>query len=187
MSAGYAPAMRRFLPARLPVFVLALALAACDTAPPPPPGDAVFVEAAAAYQRGELDVAVAGLRSALEQGVSTPADAHTALGNALLDQDQLVEAAEQHRKALAIDPNHHRAWVNASLGALQVLRGDPFGAETSLRKAIALDDTVATAHANLAVALARQGKADEAEASLQAAVARGYPNEATIRTMFETE
>ncbi|HZN66213.1 MAG TPA: tetratricopeptide repeat protein [Tepidisphaeraceae bacterium] len=93
------------------------------------------------------------------------------LGSALQYQGKVDEAVVCYRKAMQLGPKS--ALAHNNLGALlcDVLR-DYEGAEACFRKAIELDPNLFLAHGNLSVALAHQGKVDEAIASCEEAMRR---------------
>ena len=108
---------------------------------------------------------------------SSPTDAATTLGTletALRHTARLLHAdpklaAEQAEEVLRIAPNHPVALVY--LGAARCAGGDPAGALAVLEPLAAARPGWAPAHHHLALALAAEGRRDEAIASLRRAVA----------------
>lgn len=70
------------------------------------------------------------------------------------------EAAAAYEAALRLDPYEPLAHFNR--GNLRLRAGDAAGAERAYRQALALDEGMARAHTNLALALARSGRLSEA-------------------------
>ena len=82
------------------------------------------------------------------------------LGNALLEQDRVDEAAQQYLAGLAADPTHVAS--RASLGAVRERQGRLEEAVGHLHETLALEPNHAAAHANLGHALRELGRLDEA-------------------------
>jgi len=98
--------------------------------------------------------------------VLAAADAHNwrvrlALGAALDQLGRYTEARQAYQEALAISPNNARVLTN--LGVSHIMAGEPADAEPILRQAAAAQDAPPEARENLAIALALQGKFDEAQ------------------------
>jgi Flp pilus assembly protein TadD len=85
----------------------------------------------------------------------------SALGAALDQLGRYSEARAAYQEALAIQPNDPGVLTN--MGVSHLMEGDPAGAEPSLRQAVAQPDAPAEARQNLAVAIALQGRFDEAQ------------------------
>lgn len=93
-------------------------------------------------------------------------DAHdwrvrSALGAALDQLGRFREARAAYQEALAIQPNDPGVLTN--MGVSHLMEGDPAGAEPILRQAVAQPNAPAEARQNLAVAIALQGRFDEAQ------------------------
>lgn len=99
---------------------------------------------------------------------SKPEAEHQRLGNALLRQGRLDEAAASYAQALKINPRSHEV-VN-SIGTLLRQAGRLEQAVVCFRKAIALEKSYAEAHCNLGLALDELGRREEAIASCTEAV-----------------
>lgn len=87
--------------------------------------------------------------------------ARLALGAALDQLTRYTEARQAYQEALAVSPANARVLTN--LGVSHILAGEPADAEPILREAAAAQDAPPEARENLAIALALQGKFDEAE------------------------
>jgi tetratricopeptide (TPR) repeat protein len=86
--------------------------------------------------------------------------AQTNLGNALRARGRLGEAADRHRRALALNASYAEAHNN--LGSVLKDLGQFEAAAASYRQAIALKPEFALAHHNLGIALRSLGRPDEA-------------------------
>jgi tetratricopeptide (TPR) repeat protein len=89
------------------------------------------------------------------------------------------KARECYDQALEIAPDY--AELHVSLGALLELQEEYDEAIQHLERAVQMNDGLAVAHANLSLAYAGAGRFDEADASLRAAVVRGYAQEKVIK------
>lgn len=87
--------------------------------------------------------------------------ARSALGVALDQLGRFDEARQAYQEALAIQPNDPGVLTN--LGMSHLIAGEPADAEAVLRQAASLPNAPAQARLNLAVAVALQGRFDEAE------------------------
>jgi len=85
----------------------------------------------------------------------------SALGAALDQLDRFTEAREAYNEALVIQPNDPGVLTN--MGVSHLMEGDPAAAEPILRQAMAQPNAPAEARQNLAVAVALQGRFDEAQ------------------------
>jgi tetratricopeptide (TPR) repeat protein len=94
-------------------------------------------------------------------------DAYDLLGNALVRQKRMPEAAEAFRITVEKDPNNYAALT--SLGAISAGRDLDEGIRL-LRRAIAIEPTYEKAHVNLAIALARANRMREAVLEAETAV-----------------
>lgn len=84
----------------------------------------------------------------------------SALGVALDQLSRFPEARQVYAEALTISPNNARVLTN--MGMSHLMEGDASGAEPILRQAVAQADAPAEARQNLAVAIALQGRFEEA-------------------------
>jgi len=87
--------------------------------------------------------------------------ARSALGVALDQLGRFAEARRAYDEALAIQPNEPSVLTN--IGVSHLMAGEPAEAEAVLRQAVSLPNAPAHARQNLAIALALQGRFDEAE------------------------
>ncbi len=101
--------------------------------------------------------------------------AWTNLGVILVGQGRFAEAAEHHRKAIAIDDS--RAEPHNNLGTALEALGDLEGAAASYARAVEIEPNDPVAHYNLGNAQARQGQWRDAMASFEQALSinREYP------------
>lgn len=87
--------------------------------------------------------------------------ARSALGAALDQLNRPVEARQAYQEALALRPDEPSVLTN--LGVSYLMTGDAPQAEEALEKAASLPGASAETRVNLAIALALQGRFDEAE------------------------
>ncbi|MGD9967760.1 MAG: tetratricopeptide repeat protein [Hyphomonadaceae bacterium] len=85
----------------------------------------------------------------------------SALGAALDQLGRYGEARQAYQEALAIEPNN--VGVLTNLGVSHIMAGEPADAEPILRRAVSAPGAPAEARQNLAIAIALQGRFDEAE------------------------
>ena len=91
------------------------------------------------------------------------------LGNALLEQDRVDEAAQQYLAGLAADPTHVAS--RASLGAVRERQGRLEEAAAEFRTAVELDPGYAPGHYNLGSVRLAQGRLEEAVSHLRETLA----------------
>ena len=96
--------------------------------------------------------------------------------------DRFDKADECYRAALEIQPDY--AELHASIGSLRIHQNRLADAALHLENALRLDDSLAVAHANLALAYARLGRREEADAELAKAMDRGYANGEALRGLM---
>lgn len=87
-------------------------------------------------------------------------EALNALGIAYGQSSRADDAIRTFEHALQIDPSNGLAWQN--IGTVQLRRGDTRSAESSLRRALAIDDTLPGAHTTLGVVLSGAKRPEEA-------------------------
>ena len=97
----------------------------------------------------------------------------------------LKEAESCYKRALDLEP--HNASARVSLAALYLHKDDTVGAMLELQHALANNPKLPVAHANLALAQAKEGNFRQAEESLRQAVKLGYPNEAAMQKRIDAE
>lgn len=99
----------------------------------------------------------------------------------LMDDYDMAEAC--YLEAESRDPNDPE--LLASMGALFLFKEDVAKSIAYLERSIELDPALAVAHSNYAIALATDGRFDEAEAALKQAVLRGYKNAEAVRERID--
>jgi tetratricopeptide (TPR) repeat protein len=136
-----------------------------ETASRPTPADPVE-HAQQLLQDGKPDEALAVLDRALVVEPDDP-ELHYGRGVVLAAKGDGAGARAAYETSVQADAKFVPGLV--ALAALDLDGGDPKAAETRLRAVLAIKDDFADAHANLSVALLRQGKTDEAVAELEVA------------------
>jgi Flp pilus assembly protein TadD len=121
--------------------------------------------ALASVDLGELEVAEAHYRESL--AIEPQAAIYSDLGFVLERQGLTDEAVEMYRKSLELDPESATAHYN--LGGSLARRGELAAAEGHFRAALAQKPS-GQAHDGLGFVLWKQGRVDEAIASLHAAI-----------------
>ena len=89
-------------------------------------------------------------------------------GQALIDRNRFREAIAPLKKSVEIYPVYDYAWVD--LGIAQMQSGDPAAAETSLKRALRLNDENAEAHLALGVLYMGAGRGDLARPRFERAI-----------------
>jgi protein O-GlcNAc transferase len=113
-----------------------------------------------------LPEAVTALQEAIKQ-LPEQADPHLTLAAVLVKQNQTAQAAEERKTAanlMRAHMNYQRAEVATNSGKSLLKDGKLDDAVVEFRNAISFDPEYAEAHAELAKALEKQGKATEAAA-----------------------
>jgi protein O-GlcNAc transferase len=123
--------------------------------------------AIAAFQRGESEVAVDLLRSAIEANPESAAAAND-LGSVLAHLGRTTEAIPAFRRAIELAPAYPEAHNN--LANISQMTGNLEEAVASYQTAVRLRPEYAEAYRNLASALRRLGRMEEAAAALEKAV-----------------
>jgi arylsulfatase A-like enzyme/tetratricopeptide (TPR) repeat protein len=96
-------------------------------------------------------------------------EALNALGIAYGQANRSADAIRTFEHVLRVDPTNGLGWQN--IGTVQLRDGDRAAAEASLRRALAIDDTLAGACTTLGVVLSQTGRAPEAIDMWERAVA----------------
>ena len=120
--------------------------------------------------QGNREKAISKLEDSVEADANFPAP-RILLGHLLLNEpteENLAKAEKLFREAVAADPENVSAL--SGLGEVLLEKDSVDEALEVLVKAVALNDTYTPAVANMAFALARQGKADEAKSRFDEAV-----------------
>lgn len=135
------------------------------------PDDALahYALAECADEAGDKARAIAELRRAIECNADM-VQAHRYLGALLLDAGSADLAVETLQRAVALDAQHAEAWNN--LGTALHYANRLAEAEAAYRRALALRPEYPRAECNLAVLQRDQGRADLAEQTLRALIAR---------------
>ena len=113
-----------------------------------------------------MDMAMSACREAIRLNPDS-APAHLNMGNVFRLEGKLVEAISEYREAIRITPHYFEAHSNlglsfAALASQTKHRRPPRGCATQPEDSVVLD--------NLAVALAEQGKQDEAIIAFRKAI-----------------
>jgi Tfp pilus assembly protein PilF len=98
-------------------------------------------------------------------------------GIGLLLQGDIKNAEAVFRKVTEMDPGYADGWVNVARARIQ--EGDMGAAEDSLRRALAVDGTLAKTHFFLATVLKSTGAYDDALSHLRVAAAQ-YPRDRVV-------
>lgn len=130
-------------------------------------------------EAGRAPAAVTALRDAASHNPDDRAVLET-LAVAYQRAGQNQQALETREKLLRLDPDS--APLHLRMAELKAALGDPPGAALSLRKAISLDRNLASAQQQVATALLKAGKADEAQ-RLAETLAREMPGNPAGRTL----
>lgn len=118
--------------------------------------------------QGKVEAARAAFETLLKEYPNEP-DLHLFLGMATLRLRDPQGAIVAARRAIALDPKHIEARTFLAWIELEV-RGDPDAAVNEYRAVVALRPELPEAYTNLAAAQKRQGKLQEAVASLNQAL-----------------
>lgn len=137
-----------------------------------------------------VDEAIAAYRRALQFRPGF-LEARANLGFLLECTQRTAEAAECYRRVLDQDPRNYYS-LNR-LGYCERLLGNPAASVDLLRRSLAIDARIAAIHNELALSLLALGRADEAVASLRAAVevepgfVQGWANLAKVQYVRHLE
>lgn len=124
------------------------------------------------FRMGKGPAAEEELRIALRQNPDLQ-DAHYALGRVLRSEGKLQDAEIEFHAAVSLgqrEPNAVESTQLSNAALEKAGRGDLAGAETALRKAIALRPDYGVPHYNLGLILADEGRIDEAGRQLTEAI-----------------
>ena len=124
------------------------------------------------------DEAEEALRKAIQLLPNQPGP-HITLASVLAEEGKRDEAAAERKIAAGLSRtavNRQRAMLSTNAGNQLLQRGQIADAVDQYVEAIAADPGYTEAHAQLAVAYARQGRADEAAAERQKAESLAHPN-----------
>jgi Flp pilus assembly protein TadD len=163
----------------LSAFLLAFSTPAVEQAARPPSAaelQALFAEAVALQQKGEVDGAIAAYRKLLNV-LPRNVEARSNLGAALARQGQIEEAIQQYREALAVDPG--RTAVRLNLAVALQKAGRVTDATTELQQVVRERAEDRTATILLAECHARLGQYGQAVVLLTP-LAEKYPGDRAI-------
>jgi tetratricopeptide (TPR) repeat protein len=134
-------------------------------------GDDHVDKGMAAYDAEDYALAAQELEQAIAKGVTENKleDIYAALGNCYLELDRYEAAIEAQEKALDLDPNYYKAWVN--MGIAYRLMGDLEQAEASYNQALAIEPDYAELHASLGVLHIVKEEPEQAIMVLEKAIA----------------
>src|SRR5438045_4826453 len=130
----------------------------------PRDADALYLLGEAHYRCGELELAEAKLRQAIQANGKVPRF-HSTLGNVLQDRGALDEAIRAYRRAIRLKPDF--AEPHNDLGTAYFAQGNAPRAAQAYLKAAELRPDNAVAHANLASVYRSLGLPREARRALQ--------------------
>jgi len=116
--------------------------------------------------QGRPDEALTCYRYLEALGPENPAELAFNMGNAYLSDGQVSEAIGSYQRAIALDPNHHRAYNNLGLALCHKCRIPESIA--CQRKALDLHSDYREAHSNLLFGMLYQGKCTPKELHLEA-------------------
>jgi tetratricopeptide (TPR) repeat protein len=133
----------------------------------PPKAVKYYEEGIRLHQNQKLASAERAYRKAIKISQNF-VEAHTNLGNVLVDRSRFKEASHAYTRALGILPDHPMLLNN--LGNVFQLQGEIEKAISWCNKAIMQDPTYADAHNNLANAFRELGRFDEAVTSYRQAL-----------------
>jgi len=129
----------------------------------------VTILAAATWRQAEVWHDSERLWSRVLSVDSTSSVAQIAMGDLLVAQDRLGEAAEHYERGVALDPTFAIGYNN--LGVILARQGKPADAVGRYRQALALRPAYADAHNNWGIALSQQGDYAGAIGHFQQAIA----------------
>jgi tetratricopeptide (TPR) repeat protein len=149
-----------------------------------PPGDAPSCALLGTVQLelGQGDEAERNLLAALRRNDSL-AEAHQALGRVYAAARRHEEAIEAFGRALELAPED--VGLHLEMGLAYLAAGKAGAAEASFREVLRVRETDDEARAKLALALARQGRGDEARALLEPFETRASLSAFVLRDMAE--
>ena len=141
-------------------------------------GDGWAILGSVLKQLDKRQEAVAALRKAIELMPDQPG-AHITLAGVLAEDGKKDEAAAERKMAAGLSRSavsRQRAMLNTNAGNQALQRGEIADAVSRYQEAIAADPAYAEAHAQLALAYARQGRVEEAAAERSKADSLQKPN-----------
>ena len=134
-------------------------------------GDAHAIRGMKAYHNDDYHKAIDELQQAIEAGDITQyelEEVYSTLGNAYYELDRYDEAIAAHEKAISINPDYYKAYVN--LGITYRNKGDLARAEEYYTKALSLEPNYAELHASIGVLYIIKGEPAKAVESLERAI-----------------
>jgi tetratricopeptide (TPR) repeat protein len=132
-------------------------------------GDAHARRGIDAYKAGEYDAAIDELEQAVDAEVSEYEleEIYTILGNAYLETGRFDEAVAAHKKAIEVNPEFHKAWVNLGIAYRHI--GDLEKAEECYTEALRIEPDYAELHASLGALYIVKGEPEKAVEALEKA------------------
>ena len=149
------------------LLLLAATMACSNTASN---GDAHASQGIAAYEAGRYDEAIEELLQAIERGVTEYEleEIYTILGNTYDNLDLYDEAIDAHEKAIELNPDYYKAWVNLGITYRHI--GDLDRAEESYNQALNLEPEYAELHASIGALAIIKGEPEKAIEALEKAI-----------------
>ena len=159
-------ALNLLLTAAAGILIL-LALPGCGR---PNHGDPEVATAMRLYEKRQFASAVPHLEKALQLPlrVYTQCEVLTMIGNCYNELEQYEKSLEYHDRAIAVDPNHHEAYVNK--GVVCRLLGDYEEAGRLYARALELAPDYAELHASLGALSIHRGNYEASVKQLERAV-----------------
>jgi tetratricopeptide (TPR) repeat protein len=138
---------RSYLSPLITLLFLSAAITACDT--DEGSGDVHASLGIEAYQAGRYDEGIAELQQAIEGEVSRYdlEEVYTVLGNSYDTLDLYNEAIDAYEKAIELNPDYYKAWVNLGITYRHI--GDLDQAEEKYKKALSIEPDYAELHASI--------------------------------------
>lgn len=149
-------------------------------------GDIVVRRALSQYDKGNIKDSIPSFEEAItmERRFYSTEFVYTVIGNAYKDLKEYDKSVEYHEKALEIDPQCNKTWVN--LGVAFMASGDLDSAERCYKRSMEIEPNFVKLHVSLGALYSYRGEADKALSSLERAIelapryATSYSNYAIV-------